>query len=163
MAAPVRLVPTHLVSFADRHMFPVYFDHGRHLIMVQADEVLDLLKGEKVRFQTTLHARLKAKYPVGGHVIYDAGTGGGKGSRAAPTLTLSLEAFTAFLLWICVDDDILHVGLARLRSRMAPLVTRSGLQALSRPFAFLPQPVGMYARSLALLAIPSVVVTSHTF
>ena len=162
MAAPVRLVPTHLVSFADRHMFPVYFDHGRHLIMVQADEVLDLLKGDNKRFERTLHDRLKAKYPVGGHVIYDPGLGG-KGVKSNPTLTLSLEAFTAFLLWICVDDDILHVGLARLRSRMAPLVTRSGLQAVSRPFAFLPQPAGMYARSLALLAIPSVVVTSHTF
>ncbi len=141
MVAPVRLVPTHLVSFADRHMFPVYFDHARHLIMVQADEVLDVLKGGGKRFDAVLHARLKAKYPVGGHVIYDPGLGG-KGVKSIPTLTLSLEAFTAFLLWICVDDDILHVGLARLRSRMAPLVTRSGLQALSRPFAFLPQPVG---------------------
>ncbi len=62
--------------------------------------MLDLLKGDNKRFERTLHARLKAKYHGGGHIMYDAITGGGRGSKAAPTLTLSLEAFTAFLLWI---------------------------------------------------------------
>ncbi len=69
MAVLKHLVPTHVASFADRHMFPIYFDHQRHLIMVQAHELLDLLKGDQGRFKSTLYDRLKSKFPLGGHVV----------------------------------------------------------------------------------------------
>ncbi len=62
MAVLKRLVPTHVVSFADHHMFPIYFDHQRHLLMVQADELLGLLKGGQGRFKTTLYDRLKSNH-----------------------------------------------------------------------------------------------------
>ena len=58
----------------------------------------------------------------------------GQGAKANPTLTLSLEAFCVFLLWVCSDADVPHIGLGRLRARLTPLVTRSGMWVLCRPF-----------------------------
>jgi len=50
---------------------------------------------------------------------------------------LSLDAFCVFLLWVCSDADVIHIGLGRLRARLAPLVTCSGMRVLCRPFVYL--------------------------
>jgi hypothetical protein len=133
-------VVTHLVTFGDRHVFPVYFCSVRHTVMIVATEIFshNLLTWTKAgdAFEGATLTILRERY-LPHEIVWDAGKSNVVKRGAVPALLLSLGAFCGLLCMLLANRVIKNIALARLREMLQPHVSQWGTSVMLRRYRFL--------------------------